>query len=156
MDSFTPQFFGCALIAVSNFVSVCCEDSTTPVIKDNRNTHLIILSSVLGYLMLVSICAIFVWYCASKPKSNQEQKSEQTADSDLKFTFVTYPEELESCAGALKNYSSVDTDAYVSETDDSSSRIEDGQTVAENETYIQMNNVRVHHDNAGFVEETRL
>lgn len=35
--------------------------------QDSRIFHLIILASVMGYLLLVSLFAIVVWYCIAKP-----------------------------------------------------------------------------------------
>lgn len=151
MDSFSPMLVTGLFISVSNFFIVRCEESK-PFTQDSYTSHLIIFASVLGYLILVSLFAIVVWYCIAKPKSNQHQKPEPTNDTDLQFTFVTYPEQPERYTSALDNFCSVDINEYAPGTDMSSLGTDDRRSVVDKETYVDLNNMHVHFDNAGYVE----
>lgn len=151
MDSFSPKLFACLFISVSSFFIVRCEESK-PFTQDSYTSHLIIFASVLGYLILVSLFAIVVWYCIAKPKSSQQQNPEPTNDTDLQFPFVTYPAQPERYASSLDNYFSVEMDEYVPDTDVSSLGTDDRRSVVDKETYVDLNNMYVHFDNAGYVE----
>lgn len=153
MDSFSSKLFACLFIGVSNCFIVRCEDSKTSA-QDNRIFHLIILVSVMGYLLLVSLFAIVVWYCIAKPKSNQQLKPEPTNDtqSNLQFTFVTYPAQPERYTCALENNFSVEMDEYAPATDVSSLSTDDRRSVVNKETYVDLNNMYMHFDNAAYVE----
>lgn len=71
---------------------------------------------------------------------------------DLQFTFVTYPEQPERYTSALDNFCSVDINEYAPGTDMSSLGTDDRRSVVDKETYVDLNNMHVHFDNAGYVE----
>lgn len=71
---------------------------------------------------------------------------------DLQFPFVTYPAQPERYASSLDNYFSVEMDEYVPDTDVSSLGTDDRRSVVDKETNVDLNNIFVLFDNAGYVE----
>lgn len=71
---------------------------------------------------------------------------------DLQFTFVTYPAQPERYTCALENNFSVEMDEYAPATDVSSLSTDDRRSVVNKETYVDLNNMYMHFDNAAYVE----